>query len=194
MSTPLKPALVICLVLAAVQPVSADDDCEIGIYFDEDATIRAVDADPGTVVHAYLALSLPAGQVYLTDLMQMPVETWNVPDSWVEVRGGGVNNHVPYGGGDLSLEITWDTPYPVDGVTVVADFYIPIEDTDPIPIFTACHTIAHGEGDPVVLIWNHCTYCDIMPPQTTIAATINSDYVPVRSERGAWSDVKAMYR
>ncbi len=194
MSTTLICPLTIFTLLAGSGPALADDDCGIGIYFDEAATIRAVDAAPGTVVLAYLALSVPEGSLQLTGFSQMLIHVWDVPDSWVEIRGGGVNDHVPYGGGDLSLEIVWDTPYPVGGVTVVAGLHIPIDDTDPVLIFTSCHASAQTEGPPGDIHWQHCTHCDEMPPRTTLAATINSDHVPVRSECGTWSDIKAMYR
>ena len=179
-------------VLIAVMPAVADDFCGIGLYFDEEATLRGIDADVGSVAHAYLAMSIFDGPVQLTEFVQDMIHVEGIDGCWTEFRGGAVNTHVPWFEGDLAMELHWDTPYPVDGVTVLADLYIPIEDDQPVRIFVTCYTWGSFLGGQN---WSmeHCTYCDEMPPQMTLAATINSDHIPVENEESTWSAIKRIY-
>ncbi len=182
------------LTCLAAAPVSADPDCGIGIYFDEAGTQRGIDAAPGSVVHAYLVAVFNGGPLPLVRFEQPYIDVGGAGGGWVEIRGGGVNDYTPWGDGDLSVDAVWDTPFMVDGPVVIADLFIEVETADPITILASCHFWGWIEGETTPLGGQHCTHCDMMPPRMTIAATINSEWVPVGAEETTWSAVKAIYR
>ena len=59
-------------------------------------------------------------------------------------------------------------------------------------IFAECN--AFGTVDGMPWGWQHCTYCDMMPPQMTTAAVINSAHIPIGTEIGTWAEIKDLYR
>jgi hypothetical protein len=182
------------VLLATAQTVVADEFCELGIFFDEAATTRGTTAAPGTTVHAYLIMMTESAPIQLMDFRQHSLFIPGATDCWTEIRGGGINHHIPWSDEDLSLEITWDIPLLVDGTAVLADIYIPITSEISIMIFAECHTFGHVTGQTNTVDWIHCTYCDMMPPNLTIAAVINADYEPVSAENSEWSVIKRLYR
>lgn len=184
----MKAAFLLLLYLTAV-PALAQIDCEVGIWFDDGGWIRGIDAESGSTVHAYVVLAPEDGPLQLTGFLQM-LDADNTDGAWAEVRGAGVNTHTPWGGGDLTLDVVWETPFVVDGPTVVADLYIPVG-TGIITLFATCDVFGETTGGWVD--WQHCTYCDEMPPQMTRAAQINGG-VPVDLDSASWSAVKSLYR
>jgi len=186
--------IVFALMLVVIQPAAANEFCELGLFFDEAATTRNIAASPGTTVHAYLILLTDGDPIQLTDFNQYTLIVPNFTDCWTEIRGGGINTHVPWSGEDLGLEIHWDIPYLVDGSAVLADLYIPITDENTIMFLAECYTFGNIVGETSTVDWSHCTYCDMMPPSLTIAATVNGDHEPVGSEGDSWSSIKRFYR
>ena len=180
------------LLIFVAFPAAADPDCEIGVFFDEAGTLRGIDAVAGSVAHAYLILSPTDGPVSLTRFNQV-LEAYNADGTWLEARGGGANIHASWGGSDLSMELIWTTPFTVDGPVVVADLYIPVDTADTIIVYAECSAFCETELGGT-MTWTHCTHCDLMPPSMTVAATINSEWVPVGNETTTWSAVKAIYR
>ena len=187
----MKPMICLALCLCAL-PAFAQIDCELGIYFDDGGWIRGIAAAEGSVAHAYLVLA-PAAPRQLTSFQQM-IDVHNATGVWAETRGGGVNAHVPWGDSDLSLEVAWSVPYLVDGPTVIADLYIPVGAAYPILIFAECWAFGEIVGETGYVGWGHCTYCDEMPPQMTIAANINDGHIPIENEGMSWSAIKKVYR
>lgn len=185
--------LLITIMILLASPAIADDECFIGIYFDDAATLRGVTAEVGETVVAHLAISPIYGTLLVTDVVQYTIFV-GTPDCYVTVRNGGVNLHVPHNDADLGVEAHWEAPLLVSDVTVIADIFIPIVDLHSIRIIVDCWVLVLGPDLPANNYLSHCTRFGEMPPCNTTAATINADFIPMADEALTWGTIKSLYR
>jgi hypothetical protein len=188
----MKSLIPVLLILLIAATAAADPIGFVGIFFDESATTRSIEAAPGETVHAYLIITPYTGSLAITDLIQPNIYV-GLPGCTVSIRYGGVNLAVPIHVEDLTVQAQWSAPLVITGPTVIADILIPVATTSAVPIMTECWCSA--ENTLTVEFWNfeHLTYCGLMPPPYTEAAWINGAE-PVAEEESNWGDLKRLYR
>ncbi len=203
----MKRMAIVFAFLFITTPAGAQTDWDAdnyGVFFDTGGTQTTTDASAGLVI-AYLVLLNPT-------VPDAQITGWEA-GCWT-VREIGPDHHFPVGPAMPLIYIPLDglITYPVvcDGGTWVGGgpqtlpgssavalgrFEVGVIDLKPYGFYDHFGTgIMTRDGEPDIPLTTSTRTLSTMPPLMWLAATINSDYVPVPVENVGWGAVKALFR
>lgn len=193
----MRCTMILVLVIGLVSASAAQTDSGqngIGIYFDEGATLNAINSETEIpVVHGYLVLTRPSESGYLAYWRARIQSPDTPPDVIYGIPRNGANLAVPMPGSD-SWYFRVDCGEPgcllLGDIAVLADVYVePNHDRSPIYLYVvdmAVYSIASEEG-PLVAMTPSSGSAEL--PVASI-----DGIGPVPGIASTWGSIKAIYR
>jgi|GEM_PF-3433945 len=182
------------------------DADNVGFYFDEAATLTAIETGMAESAHAYLVVTnitqpgmITGWQVFPTGICTID-SGFPFPADWESLffevipRGGSGSPFDGSSPGWWGLDVILDAPMMITDTAVLADLYVPLVTDEPLGIYQEGGAwIEYDSGETLYL--GMSTYpISTMLPQLWLSATMNSDHVPVDAEQTSFGSVKSLYR